>query len=570
MEIVYDIKANTDNATKGINEVADAEKKLEKQTEDANKSLKKQEKGASGLSKAFKSTATGVKAFGASLKAVGIGLIIGAVAKLTELLSENQKVVDFVSKAFNTLTIVFNQFTKPIITVVESVASAGENFDALGRVIKNIITIALTPLKVAFKTIQGAIIGAQLAWEQSWFGDDDPEKIKRLQGELLQVKDDIVEIGKEAIESGKQIGKDFGEAFEEAGNIFSKVKDAIVEGYNEIDLQAATTTANEIVNSQTRLKQLEIEQTRIKEFYDAEAERLRQIRDDERLTFEERREANERLLEILKQNREEQLATVNERIAILQREQEQLGFNQERENEILALKAERFAIDAEYEGYKSEQVANLIALENEEKEAIKEKAEVAKKAIEDERKAADEAAKAEMERTKAIQDARIGLANTTASVAAGISQLVGEQSKASKAASIAEVLFSQGAALASALRNSQSPTPDNILSGGLAGIAKFGVIAASIATTIGRVRSIINSAPQVEGFSAPSFGGGGGSFSVGGGSGFTPLTPSIVSPTPIQDVNVVNPQSGVRAYVVESDITNSQTLTKTLNRRSRL
>ena len=31
MEIVYDIKANTDNATKGINEVADAEKKLEKQ-----------------------------------------------------------------------------------------------------------------------------------------------------------------------------------------------------------------------------------------------------------------------------------------------------------------------------------------------------------------------------------------------------------------------------------------------------------------------------------------------------------------------------------------------------------
>ena len=95
--------------------------------------------------------------------------------------------------------------------------------------------------------------------------------------------------------------------------------------------------------------------------------------------------------------------------------------------------------------------------------------------------------------------------------------------------------------------------------------------AASVAAGLARVAQIrrTNFSPSSEG-STPSIGGNIGSGNFTGGSGFNPLTPTVTTPTPIQDVNVVNAQSGVRAYVVENDITNSQALTKTLNRRSRL
>jgi hypothetical protein len=141
-----------------------------------------------------------------------------------------------------------------------------------------------------------------------------------------------------------------------------------------------------------------------------------------------------------------------------------------------------------------------------------------------------------------------------------------------KAFAIASVAFDQGRALASALANANSPTPDNVASGGLAGIAKYATIAASIFSTVGRIRQIINS-----GQSSSS----GGFIGTGGGTTGNSRTQSlgIVQPQllqqfsqPIQnqvglesasgrvnlppiyvnvtDINKVN--AGVRAKVTES------------------
>lgn len=71
--------------------------------------------------------------------------------------------------------------------------------------------------------------------------------------------------------------------------------------------------------------------------------------------------------------------------------------------------------------------------------------------------------------------------------------ILGSTTKFQKAAAIAQIAFDQGAALAGALRNSQSPTPDNVLTGGLAGLAKFTTLAASIGTSVQRIRQIVNS-----------------------------------------------------------------------------
>lgn len=83
--------------------------------------------------------------------------------------------------------------------------------------------------------------------------------------------------------------------------------------------------------------------------------------------------------------------------------------------------------------------------------------------------------------------------NAAAGLASNLSQLFGQQTKEGKAFALADVAISEGRALASALANAQAPTPDNVASGGLAGIVKFLTIAASITSTAVRARNIIKS-----------------------------------------------------------------------------
>jgi hypothetical protein len=83
--------------------------------------------------------------------------------------------------------------------------------------------------------------------------------------------------------------------------------------------------------------------------------------------------------------------------------------------------------------------------------------------------------------------------NGAQALAGNLSQLLGTQTTAGKAFALAEVGISEGRALASALANANSPTPDNVASGGLAGIAKFLTIAASITATALKARNIIKS-----------------------------------------------------------------------------
>lgn len=79
----------------------------------------------------------------------------------------------------------------------------------------------------------------------------------------------------------------------------------------------------------------------------------------------------------------------------------------------------------------------------------------------------------------------------TQALLGNLSQLIGQSTATGKVFALAEVGISEGRALASALANSQSPTPDNAATGGLSGLAKFLTIAASITSTAIKARSII-------------------------------------------------------------------------------
>ena len=138
-KVLVEIEIDDSGAVKSLNN-------LDKQVDAVGESANKAAKSTTGLGKAFGGVSTAVKGVGAALKAAGIGIIIGLVSKFTEVLLQNQTVVDGLNKAFNTLSIVFQQFTKPLFEFADALSSNNEQFDALLTIGKNLITIVLAPL----------------------------------------------------------------------------------------------------------------------------------------------------------------------------------------------------------------------------------------------------------------------------------------------------------------------------------------------------------------------------------------------------------------------------------------
>ncbi len=73
-------------------------------------------------------------------------------------IQENQQVMDALNVVFETAQILFNQVANVFIDVYKNVSSATENFDALGKVVKGLVTIAFTPLKLTHDGIKLSLL----------------------------------------------------------------------------------------------------------------------------------------------------------------------------------------------------------------------------------------------------------------------------------------------------------------------------------------------------------------------------------------------------------------------------
>ena len=348
-----ELKLKYKEAVKNLDEFQKEFSKVEKDLESANKKLEQNEKSAGGFSK-------GIRGIGTAFKAAGIGIVVALFAALAKALSQNQQVLDAVAIATGTISQVFAEVANVLVSVFNNVSSATENFDALGRVVKNLVTIAFTPLKLTFNAIKAAIFGAQLAWEQSWLGGNDPQRIAELKQELSDIKENVIEIGTEGIQASANIIKDFGEAVDEVSNISSQV----VEGVSKINIKAITENvkANEQLKKSAALARV-ANQGLIEEF-DRLAEKQRQLRDDDRKGINERIEANEKLLEHLENQKEKMLENAK---AIEAQAQAQFDLSGKDEDNIRLQEAknELKAVEAQIEGFMSEQKSNAVALEKE-------------------------------------------------------------------------------------------------------------------------------------------------------------------------------------------------------------
>ena len=519
-----------------IGEVAKDTKKLTTESEKA-------KKGVGGIGKAF-------KGMGVAIKAAGIGLVVMLLAKLMEVFSKNQKVLDVFNTAMTVLSIAFN--------------------DLFGFISKNIGTIT------------------------GYFKDlfENPaEKIKELG---TAIKEGLVDRFNEFLEVLGLVGKAFGQLMEgEFSKAFDTIKEAgkqVVDVYTGVDdsFEKVTKTikgyvtetlkaADAITQTEKAAGRAAVIFAKLNAEFLKDAELQRQIRDDETKTFEERIEANNELNKILEKQQKLQKEQVQIQINAAQT---QYDINASEENWIALQESKNAMLELEetITGQLSEQKTNQVSLEKELAETRNEvmlagleglalelaelesayelKKEMARKSGMDIAEITEKYEKDKANTIKSYQkkvvkwsemssEAQLGIASDAAG---NMSKIMGEETEAGKAFAVVQATIDTYKG-ATAAFSSLAGIP--IVGPALGGIAAGAAVVAGLAN----VKAILGA-------------GSGG----GGGGGSTPSAPSG-QPAPQMMSGAFDISGGVapeptKAYVVTDEMSNSQNQLANIRRRA--
>ena len=552
-----------------VKEAIDNLDKVKQKVDEMSDNVKSVEQQAKATTTATNKLAAGFKGVGLAMKAAGIGVILGIVNKLGEAMMRNQEVADTVSTAFNMVGLVFSKIVTTITNIVNRVKSTADNFDALGRIIKNLMTLALTPLKLVFNGVALVIKEVQLAWEKSWLGKGDVNRIKELTGQISGYKEEIKKAGEEAIAAGKGIVVDFKEGIGELVQLSQVAVEEFDNTFKNVTVKSLKNQAKAITEATSNLSLLEAKHQRIIVEFEKQAEVQRAIRDDISQSIDDRIEANDKLLVIAKEQAEAEIKALQDQQGALAQQLKIDTDNKEIQAQIFALKTAIIETEKRATSLTKESAEQRNALdqeridnENQLKQIMLSNSDLQLETIKQEEEARKQLAirtisdKKELEKTltkieedagkkrnvieQQLQDQKraiIGGALT------GITALVGAETKAGK-----------GLAVAQATMDTYAGATKALAQGGIFGaIGAAGIVASGLAN----VRSILQT--DIPGET--------------GGDDNPPPPPDV-----IQDFIPTVPTFGaigtepppVQAFVVESDVSSSQALQNDLNLQATL
>ena len=357
-ELIDALKASQTQADKtadSINEIADTTKDIGKSAEDSQKGIK-------GLG-------TGFKGLGVAIKAAGIGILLQAMGILKELFDNNQKTVDFFNTTFNTLQVAFSDFTKWI---------SGSGGSSIVNFFKSIFEDpkqALLDFADAFKR------NIQERFESylDTLGYLASAVKKVFSGDFAGAMKDVKNAGKESLD-----------VLTGVNNSFDKGKELITKGAKAISEYVVETVKQGAAMTETN-KQAEIAEVLAQgliEKYDRQAEKLRQVRDDETLTIEQRKKANEELGALLDEQERVMLENAQRVVDAKARQLELDKDNIEFQKEYIQATNELAGIEAQVDGFRSEYKMNQNALDREAIDLLISKAETEQEVAEIEAEAA--------------------------------------------------------------------------------------------------------------------------------------------------------------------------------------
>ena len=569
-KIIIDLEAKTDKALKGIQDLSQEVGDLNKEVAKGNKQT---EEGLKGVESASKDTAKGVRGIGNALKAAGIGLAIAAFAKLKEIFEQNQKVADGFNTAFEFISIAFNDFANFVV-------NSGGKITSFFKAIFEDPKQSLIDFANAFKRNIQERFESYL--DTLGFLASAVKKV--FSGDFAGALEDVKSAGKESIDVLTGVNN----SFDKGTEAVNKVVKATTEYVTETGKAAA---ANVELEKTARLA--EAANQGLIEKYDRQAEQLRQTRDDESKSFEERIKANEELGKLLDEQEKAMMANANARV--LQAEAE-LSKNKENIDLQIAYQEalnEQAGIEAQITGFRSEQQTNTNSLLREQKDLQNELALIGKterelerlelqqdydaKKLLIEREITDEAQKNEMlvalkkdfdgkidDLNKDASDDEIKWAELTADQKlayaqqglAGLAANLGKETAAGKAAAIASTIIStyQGA-------------QDSYKS--LAGIPVVGV-PLGIAAAGAAIASGLSTVKKIASTKTPNGGGGGGASSVSAPTRqATPSPPAFnivgaSAENQLAETIAGQKQQPIKAFVTSQDVTTAQSLERNI------
>jgi hypothetical protein len=573
IQVQLDIE--TKKAEKGVDNLTDEIVNLNKEVKKGNEETAK---GLKGVEKASDKTAGGVKKIGGALKAVGIGLVVAAFAKFTEVLNENQKVADFFSITFETLSLAFNDLFNFIFDNTQGITNFFKA--AFDDPIQNMIDFGVAIKNNIIERIQSSI---------DTLGFLAEAVMKVFKGDFAGALDSAKNAGKELVDVVTGVDDSFDKTVEAVDKVVTATTNYVKE-----TVEAATANVNLAKTAELAA----VANQGLIEEYDRLAEEQRQLRDNEFNTIEERVAANNKLKEVLDEQKKLMLENAN---AILAAAQAQFDKNSNDENQIALLEAqnELLAVEAQIKGFMSEQDSNANALKKEGLEleqskidatAERQKAErdfnaeiiendvlrlqaqqnnaIKEKELEEKR--LKEKRDSYKEGTQAFQDAQNELDAYSEESARNQVKIQKDLDKA-KEAQMTETLgnlativgknskFGKAIAIVQAIRDTYAGATKALAQGGI-----FGFIGAAAVTAAGIANiKTITSTPDP----TPPAGA-----SVGGGSPVppTPATPPAFNvvgqgaTSQLADVLGTQAQEPVRAYVVSNDVTTAQGLERNI------
>jgi len=301
-------------------------------------------------------------AVGGVLKGFGkLGVITAIGAAIGGAFSKNQKVVDAFNKVINTVAIIFGQIAEAVFGAFEEQSRLNGGFDATKKVLGGLISGVLNVFLGTIQAIKLGVLIAQRAWEDSFFGDGDQDKIKQLTEDINETKEALKQTGEAIVSAGKQIGTNFVEAVQEVADTAIAVVDGVQKAAKNVDLDKAAKQAERLVELQKAAALADAERQKIQLEYQRSAEQLRQLRDDETKSIEDRQKANADLLTLL----EEQTAAEEKQIKIKIASAQATYAVTKTNEDLVALKQaelELTDLTERLEGQRSEALSNQNAL----------------------------------------------------------------------------------------------------------------------------------------------------------------------------------------------------------------
>jgi hypothetical protein len=339
MAITKTIEIGVDSS-KAVTDVDKLVEKVDELGQQADKNLKSINKNVENIEKSTGTLAKGFKAAGLALKAMGIGLLISAFNILKDLFMSNQKIADGFGTSIKALSIVFNDLFNFIF----------DNLDSVKDFFKAIFEDPIGSLKQLGQLIKENIIERfTSALEVAGFLSD--ALVKLFKGDFEGALDSVKEAGKEMVDVFTGVDDTVGKV--------GDLADAVGKYAGEVWNSAAALQAQE-----NAAKRAEAIQAGLVEQYDRQAEKLRQIRDNDLISIKDRIKANEELGKVLD---EQEKAMLKQAQLQVQAAANQYNLNKSIENEVALIQARNNVkgVEAQIEGFRSEQKSNEIALNKE-------------------------------------------------------------------------------------------------------------------------------------------------------------------------------------------------------------